>query len=124
MAYAATKKTLQLYYNLLSTFAQHFTCSLQSASFMKLSEFMSKTIKLLLTELVGQYGKGRWQYIAALPSHSVSKSIKFTALFLRTYTFVSAVHDTADSQSWNFMNVIRMGIVSYRNVQMSTDSSE
>ena len=50
---------------------------------MKLLGFMSKALKLLLTELVGQWrnilpltfnaGKGRRQYIPALISHSVNK---------------------------------------------------
>ena len=63
---------------------------------MKLLRFGSKAIKLLLTELVGsvqeytaltlfrtdlpsvgQYGKGCGQYIPALTSHSVKKSILF-----------------------------------------------
>ena len=63
---------------------------------MKLLGFVSKAIKLLLTELVGQcrnilplafsridlpsvgqYGKGCGQYIPALTSHSVNKSILF-----------------------------------------------
>ena len=59
---------------------------------MKLLGFVSKAIKLLLTELVGQcrnilpkafsaltsqYGKGCGQYIPALTSHSVYKSIVF-----------------------------------------------
>ena len=42
---------------------------------MKLLRFVSKAIKLLLTELVGQCGKVCGQYIPALTSHSVNKSI-------------------------------------------------
>ena len=54
---------------------------------VKLLGFVSKAITLSLTELVGQcrkclflpsvgqYGKGCWQYIPALISHSVNKSI-------------------------------------------------
>ena len=50
---------------------------------MKLLGFVSKAIKLLLTELVGQcrnipvgqYGKGCQQYISALTSPTVNKSI-------------------------------------------------
>ena len=70
-------------------------CCAGSIFQMKLLGFMCKAIKLLLTELVGQcrnilqhialslfhglpsvgqYGKGCWQYIPALTSHSVNKS--------------------------------------------------
>ena len=42
---------------------------------MKLLGFVSKTMKLLLTEFVSQYGKDCRQYIPALTSHSVNKSI-------------------------------------------------
>ena len=75
--------------------AREFCCA-GSIYSMKLLGFMSKAIKLLLTELVdgsvkeyialslfridlpsvGQYGKGRGQYIPALTSHSVNKSIR------------------------------------------------
>ena len=57
-------------------------CCVGSIFSMKLLGFVSKAIKLLLTELVGQCnnilplaGKGCGQYIPALTSHSVSKSI-------------------------------------------------
>ena len=71
---------------------------------MKLLGFVSKAMKLLLTELVGQcrieyislglfridlpsvgqYGKGCGQYIPALTSHSVNKSILSCRLILFT----------------------------------------
>ena len=50
-------------------------CSAGSNFSMKLLGFMSKASELLLTELVGQYGKGGGQYSPALTSHSVNKSI-------------------------------------------------
>ena len=65
-------------------------CCVGSIFSMKLLGFVSKAIKFLLTELVGQcrnilplafstltdrYGKGCGQYIPALTSHSVNKSI-------------------------------------------------
>ena len=70
--------------------ADEFSC-VGSIFSMKLLGFVSKAIKLLLTELVGQYrnilplaffsvghyGKGCRQYIPALTSHSVNKSIVF-----------------------------------------------
>ena len=46
-------------------------CCVGSIFSMKLLAFVSKAIKLLLTELVGQCR----QYIPALTSHSVNKSI-------------------------------------------------
>ena len=63
-------------------------CCVGSIFSMKLLGFVSRAIKLLLTELVGQCrnilplafsamtGKGCGQYIPALTSHSVNKSIK------------------------------------------------
>ena len=55
-------------------------CCVGSIFSMKLLGFVSKAIKLLLTELVGNNilplaGKGCGQYIPALTSHSVNKSI-------------------------------------------------
>ena len=50
-------------------------CCVGSIFSIKLLGFASKTIELLLTELVRQYGKGCGQYISALTSHSVNKSI-------------------------------------------------
>ena len=48
-------------------------CCVGSIFSMKLLGFASKAIKLLLTELVDQYGKGWRQYIPALTSHSVNR---------------------------------------------------
>ena len=48
-------------------------CCVWSIFSMKLLGFISKAIKLLLTELVNTEGCG--QYISALTSHSVNKSI-------------------------------------------------
>ena len=75
-------------------------CCVGSIFSMKLLGFVSKAIKLLLTELVGQCrnilslafsaltslrsvntGKGCGQYIPSLTSHSVNKSIKLLFFF-------------------------------------------
>ena len=52
-------------------------CCVGSIFSMKLLGFVSKAVKLLLTELVtemvGQYGKGCGQYISALTSHLVTQ---------------------------------------------------
>ena len=77
-------------------------CCVGSIFSMKLLGFVSKAIQLLLTELVGQcknilplaffridlpsvgqYGKGCGQYIPALTSHSVNKSIIYSSLFMQ-----------------------------------------
>ena len=70
-------------------------CCVGSIFSMKVLGFVSKAIKLLLTELVGQcknilplafsaltsqYGKSCWQYIPVLTSHSVNKSIMLCRL--------------------------------------------
>ena len=47
MAYAATQKLYNFFYNLLSTFAQHFTWSLQSASYIEIQcEMMNDCIQI------------------------------------------------------------------------------
>ena len=56
-------------------------CYIGSTSSMKLLGFVSKAIKLLLTELVGQ---GRWQYIPLLPdllNFYTGKAFDFPRLF-------------------------------------------
>ena len=52
-------------------------CCVGSIFSLKLLGSASKAIKLLLPALVGQYGKGCGQYIPALTSYSVNKSIVF-----------------------------------------------
>ena len=78
-------------------------CCVGSIFSMKLLGFVNKAIKLLLTELVGQcrnilplslfridlpsvgqYGKDCRQYIPAMTSHSVNKSILLDDQLIRT----------------------------------------
>ena len=84
----------------------------------KLSGFMSKVIKLLLTELVGQYRniiapslpsvgqyrKGRGQYIPALTSQSVNKSI--VLCFQSRY--VKNINNTGCPNSMNIKNSLTL----------------
>ena len=77
---------------------------------MKLLGFVSKAIKLLLTELVyqcteyialslfridlpsvGKYGKGCGQSIPALASHSVNKSILLPFTFISIYFIFTVI---------------------------------
>ena len=88
-------------------------CCVGSIFSMKLLGFVSKAIKLLLTfgrsvqeyiafPSVGQYGKGCGQYIHALTSHSVNKSIVIWAIVKVCTVFQTKLKREQNNQSGKF----------------------